>query len=171
MPEEARREAHVPTEQASPGEAPRLPPPDEQPGGPGDHPLAPPEGPRSPVGLIGRVRDRATFDALRRDGRRSRRGPVTVVFAPVVSSPPVRVAYGVSRRVGNAVIRNRVRRRLRSAMREIAGEPGGLEPGAYLVNVGPGVVDLDHQDLRARLASACAALPGTARPPTSVRDR
>ena len=50
-------------------------------------------------------------------------------------SEPPRVAYAVGRRVGGAVARNRVRRRLRAATRAHAGE---LEPGrAYLVGARP----------------------------------
>ena len=40
------------------------------------------------------------------------------------------VAYSVGRRCGNAVTRNRVRRRLRAA---VAAASGGLSPGRYLI--------------------------------------
>jgi len=49
---------------------------------------------------------------------------------------PPRVAFSVPRSVGDAVTRNRVRRRLRVAVREHA---PALEPGAaYLVRAGSG---------------------------------
>lgn len=43
------------------------------------------------------------------------------------------VAYATGRRVGSAVARNKVRRRLRAIMAEVAGD---LAPGAYLVSAG-----------------------------------
>ena len=95
-------------------------------GRPGDPANSAPEGPRAPLGLIGRVGDRATFDALRRDGRRARRGPMTVIYLP--GGNDVRVAYAIGRKVGPAVVRNRVRRRLREAVRELDRTTGGLAP-------------------------------------------
>ena len=41
--------------------------------------------------------------------------------------PVPRIGYTVTRRIGNAVVRNRVRRRFREAVRQIA--PGRLRPG------------------------------------------
>ena len=73
-----------------------------------------------------------------------------------VTAPP-RFAYGVGRRVGPAVVRNRVRRRLRAAAREIVRDEGGLPSGAYLVTVRPEAVALDYASLRRDLAVACRA--------------
>ena len=71
-------------------------------------------GPRAPLGLILRVRDRDTFALLAR-ARVCRRDPVWVRRV-VATGPGPQVGYAVSRRVGNAVTRNRVRRRLRAAL-------------------------------------------------------
>jgi ribonuclease P protein component len=95
------------------------------------------------------IRDRATFDVLRRTGRRSRRGPVTVTFAAVGEHPVPRVAYAVGKRVGGAVVRNRLRRRLRSVT---AGAT--LRPGAYLVSAGPEATGLSYEDLKAHVTAA-----------------
>jgi ribonuclease P protein component len=46
----------------------------------------------------------------------------------------VRLAFAVPRRVGNAVVRNRVRRRLRASFRELV-RAGQAPAGAYLVRV------------------------------------
>jgi ribonuclease P protein component len=155
--EEAEGEAHVSAEQPETSEAARLPVPDVHPGRPGDPPNPAPEGPRAPLGLIGRVGDRATFDALRRDGRRARRGPMTVVYLP--GGNDVRVAYAIGRKVGPAVVRNRVRRRLREAVRELdRTTAGGLECGAYLVTVRPESAGCTYSELRDDLERACAAL-------------
>ncbi|MGH9210585.1 MAG: ribonuclease P protein component [Acidimicrobiales bacterium] len=110
--------------------------------------------------MIGPVRDRATFEALRRRGRRVRRGPVTVVYLPA-QAPPPRAAFAIGRSVGNAVVRNRVRRRLRSVLHDMdAGRLGGpsLAPGTYLLSTRPGVVTLSYADLAGLVSSACAAV-------------
>ena len=71
---------------------------------------------------------------LRRASRRVRRGTLRIAFLP---APPdgVRIAYALPRRVGTAVVRNRVRRRLRAAFETI--ERAGQVPfpqGSYLVS-------------------------------------
>lgn len=162
MPEEARREAHVPAQQPPASQAPRVPSPHAHQGRSGDRAVAPPQGPHPTVGLIGRVRDRATFDALQREGRRVRRGPVTVVFASAAPDAGIRVAYGTPRRMGSAVVRNRTRRRLRGAVRDLVRDETMTRPGAYLVTVRPDVTSLDYADLRARLAEALSALAAEA---------
>jgi ribonuclease P protein component len=113
--------------------------------------------------MIWRVRDRATFDALQRDGLRARRGPVTVVYVPA-DSPPARVAFAINRRVGNAVTRNKVRRRLRSILVDLDREVDeGLAVGTYLLTVRPEVTTLPYRDLAERVRSGCAAVASAAR--------
>ena len=158
MLEEAEGEAHVSTQQPEASQAARLSAADADPRRPGHRPSTAPEGPRPAVGLIGRISDRATFHALRRDGRRARRGSVTVLFLPEAGSGAdsgVRVAYSVGRRVGTAVDRNRVRRRLRAAMRDVARGGGGLSSGVYLVLVGPEARTTPYAELKRSLGEAC----------------
>ncbi|HKF89845.1 MAG TPA: ribonuclease P protein component [Acidimicrobiia bacterium] len=77
-----------------------------------------------------RVRDRATFAALAR-AERHVQGPITVRVVRGEPEGPARVAYAVSG-AGNAVARNRLRRRLRAAVR---GADADLVSGAaYLVS-------------------------------------
>src|SRR5262249_55233724 len=63
---------------------------------------------------VWRIRDRATFARLRAEGRRIKRGPVTVWFVEGDPYLPPRMAYAIGRTVGTAVERNRLRRRLRA---------------------------------------------------------
>lgn len=74
----------------------------------------------------------------------------------VASGDQVRVAYAIGRRVGPAVVRNRLRRQLRAAVREIHRD-GGLPPGAYLVSARPDAVGRPYRDLRSDLGAALVA--------------
>jgi len=82
-----------------------------------------------------RITDRRTFEQLRRHGHRARRGPLTVTWlAPSEGAAlaPARAGFVVGKAAGGAVVRNRVRRRLRAALRELL-IAGGLPAGTYLL--------------------------------------
>lgn len=111
---------------------------------------------------MGRIRDRTTFAELRRSGHRSRRGLVSVVWLPGPerpfereAGPERRAAYSVGRPVGGAVVRNRVRRRLRALIRD---EAPRLAPGAYLVHAAPAAARAGFDELRAALQEALGEL-------------
>lgn len=91
-----------------------------------------------------------------------RRGPITVTWAPGEPDEAARVAYAVGRRVGGAVVRNRLRRRLREIVREYASL---LRPGAYLVGAAAEAVPLSHGELKATVSAALRAV--VERPPRS----
>ncbi|HLI01663.1 MAG TPA: ribonuclease P protein component [Acidimicrobiales bacterium] len=100
--------------------------------------------------MIWRVDRRDTFLALRA-ARRSRSGPLTVAWVPGDPAEPPRVAFAVGRRVGPAVARNRLRRRLRSWLRETAAP---VPAGAYLISASPGATALEYRQLGAALDTA-----------------
>jgi ribonuclease P protein component len=76
-----------------------------------------------------RLRARADFETARRRGR-SWGTPLLSVTAVRKASPVRRCGFIVSKRVGTAVVRNRVRRRLREIVRR---RPPSLETGWDLV--------------------------------------
>jgi ribonuclease P protein component len=104
------------------------------------------------VAATRRVRDRAAFAALR-TGRRGHAGPVRVTWVPGDGTEPPAVAFAVGRRVGPAVARNRVRRRLRAVVAQLAPE---LAPGTYLVAF-RGAPDTTFATLREHVTRAVAS--------------
>jgi ribonuclease P protein component len=147
-------EENVPAEQPQTVEEARLPAPDVDPRRPGDSEGAAAKGPPPVVGLIWPIRDRATFTALR-SGRRARSGPLTVSFVQGNPSEPPRVAYAIGSKVGGAVVRNRLRRRLRSVVRSLGPQ---LRPGAYLIGAAHEAAGLSVEELRATVIQLLPAV-------------
>ena len=123
-------EAHLSAQYQEAGQESRFQAPDVDARRKSDHPGTQAQGSQQAHGLTAadlgvtwRVTDRATFEALRRSGRRARCGPVSVVYLPD-GGDRARVGYAVGRRAGGAVERNRLRRRLRAVVREIEGDKG-----------------------------------------------
>jgi ribonuclease P protein component len=80
-----------------------------------------------------RLTKRAEFLAVRRGEKRRGRYFLVEVLDRGDADPP-RVGYTVTRKVGNAVVRNRIRRRLREAVRVHAADD--MAPGSDYVIVG-----------------------------------
>ena len=140
--QEAQKDAHT-----------RVSGPDVDAGWPSGAQGAAAERPSQAERLIWRIRDRATFEALA-TGRRRRRGPISMTFLPGDPSIPPRVAYAVGKRVGPAVVRNRVRRRLRAATMAHRDE---LQAGAaYLFGAAPGVVAVPFAEIEAAVGQLLA---------------
>jgi ribonuclease P protein component len=111
------------------------------------------QGPSQAERLIWRIRDRATFEALA-GSRRRRQGPISMTFLPGDPALPPRVAYAVGKRVGPAVVRNRVRRRLRAVAQAHRGE---LQPGGvYLFGAGPAAATAPFAELDAAMGRLLA---------------
>lgn len=106
-----------------------------------------------------RITSRRTFEALRREGRRARRGSLSITWLPPSpgSDPvaPPQVAFAIGRRAGGAVVRNRLRRRLRAGLRELHAA-GGLPGGAYLLGAGPALTRKPWSELVSELSSVVA---------------
>jgi ribonuclease P protein component len=74
---------------------------------------------------------------------------VSFVRHPEWTGPEV--AYAITRRAGNAVARNRLRRRLRAIVSEQAST---LPAGAYVVSTGPGGPLFDFDQLKVAMGQA-----------------
>ncbi len=80
-----------------------------------------------------RLRKRADFLAVRRGEKRRGRLFLLEVLDRDDENPP-RVGFTVTKKVGNAAVRNRIRRRLKEAVRVHAA--GDMQPGRDYVIVG-----------------------------------
>ncbi len=119
--------------------------------------------------MISSVERKRTFADFRRDGLRLRHGVVRLNHLPHerlsdgAASPQVAFAFG--RRFGNAVQRNRGRRRLRAAFVEVW---TGLTParrdelaGAYLATASPAVLRKPYRQLLDDIAACLDQVTGT----------
>ncbi|NOZ30276.1 MAG: ribonuclease P protein component [Chloroflexi bacterium] len=98
-----------------------------------------------------RLNDRERFWQVRREGR-SWSHPLVVLRALPNDLPYSRFGFAVSRRVGSAVRRNRVKRRLREAVRLMQSQ---IRPGWDVVFIArPPIAQADYSDV----AAACARL-------------
>jgi ribonuclease P protein component len=146
-------EANLSAQEAQANADARVPGPDVDAGWSSGAQSAAAEGPSQAERLIWRIRDRATFDALA-SGRRRRRGPISMTFLPGDPTIPPRVAYAVGKRVGPAVVRNRVRRRMRAATRahRDALAPGGV----YLFGAAPAAATAAYAEIDTAMAQLLA---------------
>ncbi len=83
---------------------------------------------------VPRLKRRAEFLLVAKKGRKAPSPGLVLQALPRHDSQPVRLGFTVTKKVGNAVIRNRTRRRLREAARLLLREAPAV--GADLVLVG-----------------------------------
>ena len=94
-----------------------------------------------------RLRTRYDFAAVYRRGRPYRSDLLTLRVLRT-TRPLSRYGFAVGRAVGNAVVRNRVKRRLREAVGSLPVTPGW----DFVLNVRPGAEQADYQRLRSSVA-------------------
>jgi ribonuclease P protein component len=100
---------------------------------------------------------RADFLAANRGRRHATPGFVLLIRDRQDSDPAIRVGFTVTKKIGNAVVRNRMKRRFRALTRELL--PAGGMPGADHVLIGrAGGIERDFALLRADFAKALAGL-------------
>jgi ribonuclease P protein component len=166
------REENFSTKCAPSLKAPWLSPAHVDQGGPPSGSQSPSPGTRQTISLIEPLRSRASFVALSKHGRRRQGRWCWVRYAPSpadstdgpdspVSTLP-QIGYAIGKPVGNAVVRNRIRRRLRPIVQV---EGSTLVPGIYLIGVKSDQAawisyEELQDDLRTTLAAASSARRG-----------
>jgi ribonuclease P protein component len=145
-------EAHFPAEQSGPQAAARVP----QPHGDGRRPqgaeLAPRTRPQEAQRLVN-IQKRSDFLAANRGKRAPMPGFVLLVRPRGDDDPTMRIGITVTKKIGNAVVRNRMKRRFRALARETLPELGIA--GADHVLIGrAGGVERDYSNLAAELKRA-----------------
>lgn len=125
--------------------------------------------------MVDGIHGRAAFLAHRHPHGRAARGPLRATFvsvpaagsgagpAPGPHHGPVAVGYVIPKRCGNAVTRNRLRRRLRAVVAEAASGTNSLVAGSYVIRAEPAAVNLTHGQLQESLTAVLAGA-GRGRP-------
>jgi ribonuclease P protein component len=80
-----------------------------------------------------------------------------VRFVPETSWSEAQVAYALGKKLGGAVVRNRLRRQLRAIMSDLG---PSLAAGAYLVSASPGASGLRFDELRIAMGRALESATG-----------
>ena len=98
---------------------------------------------------------RADFLAANRGRRAPMPGFVLLVRKRADDDPTIRIGFTVTKKIGNAVVRNRMKRRFRALVRETF--PGLAIPGADHVLIGrAGGIERDYASLATELKRALA---------------
>ena len=103
--------------------------------------------------MPGRVSTRRQFAEFARPTGRGQSGSLRIVFVEHSDQGSCDVAFAISRKVGNAVVRNRIRRRLRALMDGLSPAP---RPGLYLIKCANGTGQLPYDELQTHLQTALA---------------
>jgi ribonuclease P protein component len=109
-------------------------------------------GQRLPRGA--RLRDPRDFQRVNRTGVRRTSAHFVAVVAPARREEPAKLGLAVSRRVGNAVARNRVKRRVRDWFRKA--RPALAPATDWVVIARAGAAELDAAATAAELRSLAA---------------
>lgn len=90
-----------------------------------------------------RLQGRSSFYRLRTSGHRIRRGPLSATV--LHTGEPARIGFALPASLGNAVVRNRLRRRLRA----IAMSKNDLPEADIVIRPHPACVALSYEGLEA----------------------
>ena len=156
-------EAHLPAEQSRAQAQARLPGPDGNRRRPQGDCRPPQPRPQAPVGLsppvpsIVRLTRRADYLAANGGLRAPAPGFVLLVRPRGDEDPAIRLGITVSKKVGGAVVRNRMKRRFRELAKAVLPEAG--IPGADHVLIGrAGGIERPFAELQAELVKALQRL-------------
>src|SRR6476659_1557743 len=149
-------EAHLPAEQPGPQAASRVPPPHGDRRRPQGAERPPRPRPQEAQRLV-TLKRRADFVAANAGRRATTPGFILLVRNREDSDPAIRVGFTVTKKIGGAVVRNRMKRRFRALAREIV--PAKGVPGADHVMIGRVKgIERDFSLLRSDLADALDGL-------------
>jgi ribonuclease P protein component len=113
--------------------------------------------------LIGRITERRAFERLSRHGRRAHTATLWCRYSGDPAAMPPQVAFAVGRSVGPAVVRNRVRRRLRELIRAASIEdPPRPRAGQLLIGAKPGAGELSFDELGREMSELLRVTEGPA---------
>ncbi len=104
--------------------------------------------------ILERVSSKDTFSRFSSVGVKVSSGPVSVVFVPIESQKP-EVAMAITKKFGNAVDRNKARRRLRHAFNETIQNYSHLYNNAYLLFGSRKILSCDYAGLVSSLDECC----------------
>lgn len=154
-------EAHLPAEQSRAQAPARLPRADGDRGRPQGPGRAPRSRPQETVGLnrrrIGRLTRRADYLAANGGKRLVNPGFILLVRERADADDSIRLGITVSKRIGGAVARNRMKRRFRALAREVLAEAGLAGADHVLIGRAGGVerpFTALREDLKRALAKA-----------------
>jgi ribonuclease P protein component len=116
------------------------------------------------------ITKRADFLSANRGKRFATSGFVLLVHDRNDDDPAIRLGITITKKVGNAVIRNRMRRRFRSLMREMLDDSGKAGADHILIGRGSGI-EMDFGRLRADMQRGLNKLCGQNRSPEPVEGR
>jgi ribonuclease P protein component len=149
-------EAHLPAEQPSPRSQARVPVTHGDPGRPQGAERSPGARPQEAQRLVPEtLRKRADFLAANRGKRMTTPGFVLLVRDRKDNDPAMRVGFTVTKKIGGAVVRNRMKRRFRELAREIVPQSGINGCDHVMIGRFAGI-ERDFGELRADLQGALA---------------
>jgi ribonuclease P protein component len=149
-------EAHFSAEQPRPQAASRIPQPDGDRRRPQGAERAPRPRPQEAQRLA-TIRTRADFLAANGGRRASTPGFILLVRDRKDADPAMRVGFTVTKKIGGAVVRNRMKRRFRALAREIVPSKGFAGADHVMIGRANGV-ERDFALLRSELAGALDGL-------------
>lgn len=155
-----RDEEDFSAEQPTEGQEPRVSSPYGYSSRKGYPPRAPSEGPSALGGLRPspcRVSTKEAFRELRISQLRARGSAIGIAKVPGTGC--TQVGFAISRHVGNAVTRNRIRRRLRAITRD---EEVAMSQGTYLITAQRRAATLPYSALKRDLLKTLARLEAIA---------
>jgi ribonuclease P protein component len=138
-------EAHLPAEQSRPQAPSRVPVPHGDRGRPQE------------AQRLATIRKRADFLAANGGRRASTPGFILLVRDRKDADPAMRVGFTVTKKIGGAVVRNRMKRRFRALAREIVPSKGFAGADHVMIGRANGV-ERDFALLRSELAGALDGL-------------